>query len=43
MTPTASPSVQTLTSSTNPHLGALHMGRTHEAGMPADQRYLSGD
>lgn len=43
MTPTVSPSLQTFTISGDPHEGSLLVGRTADAGVPADRRYLSGD
>jgi hypothetical protein len=43
MTPTASPLLKTFTISTNSQPGALLTDWTHEAGMPTDQGYLSGD
>jgi hypothetical protein len=35
--------LKTFTISTNPQEGPLLVGRTHDAGVPADRRYLSGD
>ena len=43
MTPTVSPPLKTFTISTNPQVGTLLVGQTHDAGVPADRRYLSRD
>jgi alpha-tubulin suppressor-like RCC1 family protein len=43
MTPTATPALRTFTVSTDPTEGPLLVGRTADAGVPADRRYLSAD